>query len=114
MKLPVRIKKGNVAGLDTVKMKINLEYETTITPSLEGDNSTAAKQIEIQRLNRLLKSKLGISKWKHDLRDILCLMQKDGHNISEPVKKILELIREIEDFELVEIEDTERDENESN
>ena len=110
MKLPVKIEKGNVAGFDTVKMKINLEYETTITPSLEGDNSAAAEQIEVQKLNRLLKSKLGITDWKHSLRDLLLLTQEKEPNQAKIAENIIGLIREIDEFELVGIEDTEDEE----
>ena len=111
MKLPVKTERGQIAGLDTIKIKIDVELETVV-PFREG-NSIPIEQIEVQRFNRFLKDKLGITKWKHSLRDLLLLTQEKEPNQAKIAENIIGLIRKIEEFELVGIEDIEGSEDES-
>ena len=110
MKLPVKTERGKVAGLDTIKIKIDVEVETVTPPAQKGVN---IDELEVQRFNRFLKNKLGIDKWKNDIKDVLSLVQKTEPNQAKIIEKLIGLIKDIEEFELLEIEEIGENENES-
>ena len=112
MKLPVKTERGQIAGLDTIKIKIEAEVETFVPP-LENSN-VSIEEREVNRLNRFLKDKLGITEWKHSLRDLLLLTQEKEPNQAKIVEKLIGLIKDIEEFELIGTENTEGSEDESN